>query len=402
MTGRITVRQKTLATLTLFMLSALSATAQADPVVIAPAQQILQTNELDCSVAVHGNRIVVGCPHNVGSAPPPGTVYVFERRTPTCTGSTCWVLAEQFNRPDAFSGDFFGTSVAYDGENLAVGSTSSIASTAAVYIYRRQGGHFVFAQKLTGDPPNQPADEPSAFGALVVLDHGRLAVNELPIFTTGTAYVFAQDGHGIWHREARLDPAHVKPGDQYGVSVALDGDTAVVGADNGSYATVFERHGSQWRERQTLLPSDAPAGGGPTFGRSVSIHGDRIAVGAYIATDPALPDPSMAPTGAVYVFKRDGRDWTPEARVTPAAQPFYSNFGMQTVLRAGRFAAASGNGVYVFEHEHRQWNDAALLVTPDGAISIGNSLDSLDWRGHTLVTTSMTGVWTFEVPRRAD
>ena len=101
-------------------------------------------------------------------------------------------------------------------------------------------------------------------------------------------------------------------GDQFGLSVAVSGDTLVVGApagvglppgSNAGSAYVFVRTGGVWAHQQTLVPSDAA--GGDQFGVSVAIDGDTLVVGANNDDGPAGPD-----QGSAYVFERTGGVWT--------------------------------------------------------------------------------------------
>ncbi|MCH7887296.1 MAG: FG-GAP repeat protein, partial [Candidatus Marinimicrobia bacterium] len=103
--------------------------------------------------------------------------------------------------------------------------------------------------------------------------------------SSGSAYVFKRSGTS-WAQEAKLLPSDGAVEDRFGVSVSISGDYAVVGAkfddDNGSKsgsAYVFKRAGASWTEEVKLLPSDGAAG--DEFGKSVSISGDYAVVGAF-------------------------------------------------------------------------------------------------------------------------
>ena len=119
--------------------------------------------------------------------------------------------------------------------------------------------------------------------------------------------------------------------DSYGIDVAHDGDVAVVGArwegSSGS-AHVFERSSQGWLFVQTLEPSAAPLGA--TFGRSVTVSGDRIVVGA--------PGPSGE--GAAYVFTRQGGAWSETAILTGSGGSFGHSVAMdQSLVVVGEYGA---------------------------------------------------------------
>ena len=102
---------------------------------------------------------------------------------------------------------------------------------------------------------------------------------------SGSAYVFTRTGT-TWTEQAKLTASDGAADDRFGSSVAIAGDTIVVGAywddDNGSdsgSAYVFTRTGTTWTEQAKLTASDGAAD--DQFGRSVAIAGDTIVVGAW-------------------------------------------------------------------------------------------------------------------------
>ena len=107
-------------------------------------------------------------------------------------------------------------------------------------------------------------------------------------FNTGAAYIFADDGHGNWSQTAKLLASNGLSYDIFGSSVAIDGNTAIVGAPVGDAskkdtrpAYVFENDGQgHWIETAKLSPPDAIAG--DDFGTSVAIAGNLAVVGASI------------------------------------------------------------------------------------------------------------------------
>ena len=100
---------------------------------------------------------------------------------------------------------------------------------------------------------------------------------------SGAVYVFVRNGMN-WEQQARLSAADRTPGDRFGEDVAVDGDTVVVGAprnsENGFFsgaAYVFVRNGTTWTQQQKLTAPDAAAE--DQFGRSVAISGNTVLVG---------------------------------------------------------------------------------------------------------------------------
>ena len=142
---------------------------------------------------------------------------------------------------------------------------------------------------------------------------------------SGSAYVFVRSGIS-WSQQAKLTASDAAAFDFFGVSVAISGDTAVVGAnfddgkgvDSGS-AYVFVRSGTTWTEQAKLTASDAAAL--DQFGIEVSISGDTAVVGAF------SDDDSGSRSGSAYVFVHSGATWTEQAKLTASDAAIDDRFG---------------------------------------------------------------------------
>ncbi len=196
----------------------------------------------------------------------------------------------------AFDGaefDFFGTSVAIDGYTMVVGSPNDDdkgADAGAAYIYERDVNKWRFVKKITA-LDGAAGDK---FGTSVAISGDTVVVGapkrDYDGTDTGLAYIFERnkDGSNKWGLVKRRSTSDVASGQHFGHSVAISGDTIVVGAygddNNGNYsgaAYVFDRNkfGSNfWGEVKKLLASDRAAGN--YFGISVAISGDTVVVGA--------------------------------------------------------------------------------------------------------------------------
>jgi hypothetical protein len=122
--------------------------------------------------------------------------------------------------------------------------------------------------------------------------------------------------------------------DWFGYSVALDGDTALVGArlddvagnaDQGS-AYVFVRSGTTWTQQAELTASDAA--GGDRFGSSVAISGDSAIVGSPYNATPA----GAVRAGSAYIFVRSGTAWAQQAELTASAAAANAYFGWSVAI----------------------------------------------------------------------
>jgi hypothetical protein len=184
----------------------------------------------------------------------------------------------------------------------------------------------------------------------------------------------------VWTQQAKLVASDAADEDWFGYSVALDGDTAVVGAhqvdlpgkaDAGA-AYVFVRSGSVWSPQTKLAALDGVAS--DYFGRSVAISGETAVIGANGAD---LPGKDSA--GAAYVFVRTGSVWTPQARLSASDAAAFDNLGfsvavdMDTALVGSIFddhaGGSNAGSAYVFFRAGGAWSQQAKLTASDAASS---------------------------------
>ena len=182
---------------------------------------------------------------------------------------------------------------------------------------------------------------------------------------SGSAYVFVEPAEG-WvdttTQKAKLTAPDAAGDDYFGTSVALDGDTAVIGApgddaegiDSGS-VSVFTKPDGGWGVWDELSQTDANAPedkegltaqlpntdseAGDSFGYSVAVNGNSIAVGAH-QHDPVDPDsdansPSyLLDAGAAYVFTRDSSGWSQQQQLTAEDGQAFDYFGFSVSVDA--------------------------------------------------------------------
>jgi RHS repeat-associated protein len=196
--------------------------------------------------------------------------------------------------------------------------------------------------------------------------------------------VFTRSGT-TWTQQGKLRASDAAAEDYFGVSVAVSGDYAVVGAyaddDAGSSsgsAYVFKRTGTSWSQQAKLTASDAAAG--DQFGSSAAIWGDSLIVGARLDDDGAVAD-----SGSAYVFTRSGTSWTQEAKLTASDAAAEDRFGnavgiSQDSAIVGAYYNDDGGGqsgsAYVFKRSGMSWSQQAKLRASDAAAYdyFGNSV----------------------------
>ena len=208
---------------------------------------------------------------------------------------------------DASSDDLFGVSVAMSGATAIVGAQfddhAGGVHAGSAYAYVRAGSSWTQQSKLVASD----AAANDSFGASVAIDGdtaiaGAYKADHAGGIDAGAAYVFVRSGT-TWAEQSKLIASDAATSDWFGNSVAIDGDTAVAGAHFANHAGgsdagaayVFVRAGSTWTEQAKLVANDA--GATDRFGLSMAIEGDTTIVGAYRDDHAGNTD-----AGSAYVF----------------------------------------------------------------------------------------------------
>lgn len=258
-------------------------------------------------------------------------------------------------------------------------------------------GSLTLTSKLVPEDPDLPDDAAGFGYALAVRGDTLVvgAPPYGPTYTgdyQGSAYVFTKDDtvpEG-WSQQAKLIVSGGPSDENFGFSVAISDDTIVVGAfgdDYGDYGTttgsayVFTKDDTGWKEKTRLAASDGEPG--DQFGISVAVWGDTIVVGACRADDRAL-SPRFWQAGSAYLFTRDAAgDWTEQARLTANDPSRRAFFGMSVAISSDTIVAgAHGDegvrgALYVFSRdEGDNWNETPTKLTA----SDGDSWDYLGVR----------------------
>jgi hypothetical protein len=263
----------------------------------------VENAEFGYAVAISGDVVVVGAHKDSEKGIYSGSVYVFRNN-----GST-WIREAKLYADDAQAYEYFGSSVAIDGDTLVVGATKGKGGegdlqTGSVYVFEYNHNDLVWEQKteLFGND----LGDGDKFGYSVAIEDDTIIVgaprHDDSETDSGAAYVFRRDA-GTWIQDPNFTASGLFKKAYFGHSVALSGNTAVVGAyrndldvdsnllvDAGS-VYVFRFDGSIWPEEEKLIPADAV--GGEEFGWAVAISGDTVVVGAH-------KDGNFA--GSAYVF----------------------------------------------------------------------------------------------------
>jgi hypothetical protein len=307
---------------------------------------------LGLGVAISRDTVVVGAPGDDDNGAESGAAYVFVR------SGAAWTQQAKLLAPDGAAGDNFGAGVSIDGDTVVIGANlddDSGDASGAAYVFVRAGSAWTQQQKLTALDAS-PADQ---FGSAVSISDDTIVVgaaaDDATAADSGSAYVFVRSGT-VWSQQARLTAPDGAVSDAFGSTVAVAGNTALVGARfadapgavdaGGAYA--FVRSGTVWTQQAKLVALDATTGA--AFGTSPALVGDTAVIGAF---DADTPDGLNA--GSAYIFVRSGTVWTQQSKILdpdPAANDFFGNSlafaGQEVVIGARGDATAGANTGAVF------------------------------------------------------
>ena len=338
------------------------------------------------SIAIAGDTIVVGAygedsnatgingNETNNSVATSGAVYVFTR-----TGST-WSQQAYIKASNTNANDWFGGSVSISGDTLVVGArgedshafgvngdqTSNInPDSGAAYVFTRTGS--TWSQQAYIKASNGGGFD--YFGLPVVISGDTLVVGAFSEDSnatgvngnqtndsspdSGAAYVFTRTG-SIWSQQAYLKASNTDTGDRFGNSLAISGDTLVVGAwqedsnatgingnQGGNSATdsgaayVFTRAGSNWSQQAYIKASNTEIY--DYFGMPIALSGDILLIGSNedsnaIGVNGNQADNSADGSGAAYVFQRTGATWNQNAYIKASNTEAGDSFGSSIAL----------------------------------------------------------------------
>lgn len=415
------------------------------PVVIDPIAQAAyvkasqpETSEgFGNAVAISGDTVVVGAPNEDSgakgvngnqastSAENSGAAYVFVRK------GNQWSQQAYLKASNTESFDFFGSGVTVSGNTIVVGAygedsifrginrgqrNNEATFAGAVYVFVRTGSTWRQQTYIKASNTRRDAffgaDLALAGNTLVVGSYGEASSatgingnqNAIGAFYSGAAYVFTRTG-STWRQQAYLKASNAEQSDHFGTSVAISGDTVVVGAyreesdatgvggdqnNNNAIrsgaAYVFVRNASEWQQQAFLKASNT--GDVDYFGTTVSISGNVIVVGAPEEDSDAVGvngdqnNDDAENSGAAYVFRRLGSQWTQEAFLKASNTDTDDEFGSavsisgDTIVVGAPFESSSGTGIggnqtnsgatesgaaYVFRRGSGLWSQQAYL-----------------------------------------
>jgi len=339
------------------------------------------------SVAISGDYVIVGAfqededANEENTISGAGSAYIFKR-----DGGN-WALQQKIAAPVRGISDFFGYTVAIDGDYVVVGAyqededineENTLNQAGSAYIFRRDGDNWIQQQKIVSS--DRAAFD--NFGKSVAVDGEYIVVTataededangENTLSNAGSAYIFKKDGSS-WVQQQKIVASDRNAADGFGKSVAIDGENIVVTAvgededENGENslngagsAYIFKRSGDVWAQQQKIVASDRDTS--DSFGYSVSIDGNYIVVGANLEDDDINGENTLNNAGSAYIFKRSGDTWTQQQKITASDRGENDNFGF--------YVAVYGNYVLIGAYNESEDENGENTVTTAGSAYI--------------------------------
>ena len=359
------------------------------------------------SVAISGNFAIVGArfedqdSSGTDSLSKAGAAYIFSK-----SGDT-WIQEQKLIASDRTADDLFGMSVAISGNYAIIGAyqqdedasgTNTLINAGAAYIFYNNGATWVQQQKVV-------ASDRSVyryFGNSVAIS-GNYAIvgteredkdanGENSITQAGAAYIFYNDGSS-WIQQQKVVASDRASYDEFGLSVAISGDYAIVGTSyesedangenyigNAGSAYIFVRGESTWIQQQKIVASDRATS--DYFGCSVAISGDNIIVGAYGEDEDTSGTNTLLTSGSAYIFERAVTTWNQKQKIVASDRAESNWFGYSVAISGndaivGAYRKLGNIGsAYIFEREATAWVQQQEIIAP--------AREGFDYFGHSV------------------
>lgn len=309
-------------------------------------------------VLVYENEVYAGAEYD-----DTGAVYVYSR-----AGSN-WGPPFRLAPSDGKKGDQFGKPAR--SKDLLIAASAN--GYGAVYLFKQSGSTWKEAAKLTATKNNltRGYTYPTIDENTIAIGSGGWYTPSDPQFELGAVYVLQRSGTQ-WGEQQILFPGYVGSGwAGFGLVNDIDGDTVVTAAKKENKSTgaayIFGRKGTQWKKEVRIEPNDLKQY--DLFGIDLALDGDTVVVGAY------GQDVKGTMSGAIYVFNRSGTKWLQSQKIQPKDLKTYSKFG-QSVDVDGDYMVVGAPGdsyqglyagaVYIFKKQSTKWIQMYKIYAPGG------------------------------------
>lgn len=309
------------------------------------------------SVSVSGKFAVIGAyfesqdasgGNTLNSA---GSAYIFENTAGT------WSQTQKIVASDRQANDYFGYAVAVSGDYLVVGAygedhdvagASNMPQSGSAYIFHDNSGTWTEVQKIVASD-RAPGDY---FGSAVAISGDNVIVGAYresedaslanTLQYSGSAYIFTNNS-GTWSQTQKIVANDREFDANFGISVAISGDNAIVGAFKESKNTsggdamtgagaayIFTNNSGTWSQTQKLIASDRSSG--DYFGRGVAIAGNYAIVGAYLEEEDASGQNNLELAGSAYIFENVSGTWSQADKIVASDRGAGDYFGFSVAI----------------------------------------------------------------------
>lgn len=341
-----------------------------ETIVIAGQTSVNQAATRSRTINIGGNQIFTITQAEIGSndefkiSPPEGSTHTWFGRNVAISGNTA--VAVTPGSKGGFSG------------------SRPVQAGAAYVFVRGSDGVWSQQAILTGngDPRafgSSSKNSVAIFGDTIIVGASSEDINSNVI--QGAAYIFTRTGT-TWTQQARLVPSDGATFDRFGESVSISGNTVIIGAPGygpgasgtpsyphtPGFAYVFVRNGSTWTQQQKLLASDGAID--DFFGGSVAISGETAIIGAFFDDVGTTTD-----KGSAYVYVRNGTIWTQQQKITSTNSLTNKLFGRSVGLdgnnavvgeNTGGFSNGDPGSAYIFTRSGTVWSQQQRITADDG------------------------------------
>lgn len=318
------------------------------------------------AVDLDGDFALVGAPLDDDGSEDAGAAYVFRREDEN------WLQQAKLTAGDPGRKDKFGAAVAIHSDYLIIGTplddNQAGGNAGAAYVFKREGELWNLQAKLIATGPDTKDDE---FGISVDINAEYAVIGAYRDYleggggnlaNSGSAYIFKRRDTN-WSQETKL-LASDAPASHFGYSVCISSGFALIGAyggDWGGSAYVFQRMDTIWTQQAKLKALDEAAG--DNFGISVALNEDQALIGAHQDSDDGYF------SGSAYLFKRTLTGWVQTAKLTASDAAAEDQFGLGVAL-AGDYALIGAPG----DDDRGEASGSAYVYGPIGLGCAGFAL----------------------------
>ena len=309
------------------------------------------------SVAISGDYTIVGAfyeDHNTTGGVflnNAGSAYIFKNNAGT------WSEVQKIIALDRGSNDFFGISVAISGDYAIVGANqededetggNTLSNAGSAYIFKNNTGTWSEVQKIVASDRGVN----DIFGISIAISGDYAIVGAIyededttggnPLTNPGSAYIFKNNA-GTWSEAQKIVASDRGANDAFGISVAISGDYAIVGANqededetggntlsNAGSAYIFKNNTGTWSEVQKIVASDR--GVNDIFGISIAISGDYAIVGAIYEDEDTTGGNPLTNPGSAYIFKNNAGTWSEAQKIVASDRGANDAFGISVAI----------------------------------------------------------------------